>query len=146
MKILFQPIHPRFERPVKATPGSAGFDMQFWPIDMKDVVLEPGHRVLLPLGCRMAIQEGYEGQVRPRSGHAFKKGITILNAPGTIDCDYRGEVMALAINHGSEPFTFEPGMKICQLVPSWVPVCETELVDELPATVRGEGGFGSTGQ
>jgi dUTP pyrophosphatase len=107
--------------------------------------LQPGERALIPTGFQMALPAGYEAQIRPRSGLAYKKGITMLNSPGTVDSDYRGEVKVLAINHGKEPFTISHGDRIAQIVIAPVYRAATEETDELPGTDRGEGGFGSTG-
>jgi dUTP diphosphatase len=108
-------------------------------------VLEPGGRALIPTGLAMALPEGYEGQVRPRSGLAAKHGVTVLNAPGTIDADYRGEVQVLLINHGAEPFTVTRGMRIAQLVVAPVAGVALVEIETLETTARGSGGFGSTG-
>ncbi len=111
----------------------------------RDIQLAPGQRALVPTGLRIAIPPGFEGQVRPRSGLAARHGITVLNTPGTIDSDYRGEICVILINLGSEPYTISHGDRIAQLVIT--PVVRAELVDvdRLDATSRGEGGFGSTG-
>ncbi|WP_428236615.1 dUTP diphosphatase [Gracilimonas sp.] len=109
------------------------------------IVIKPGERTLIPTGLQMALPEGYEAQIRPRSGLAIRNGITMLNAPGTIDADYRGEVKVIAINHGEEEFVVNHGDRIAQMVIA--PVTQLPLleVDELDETDRGEGGFGSTG-
>lgn len=108
------------------------------------LILSPGASALIPTGVKAAIPEGYEIQVRPRSGHALKSQVTVLNTPGTIDADYRGEIGVILINHGKEPFIVTPKMRIAQLV--LAPVCKAEFVlQELSATQRGEGGFGHTG-
>jgi len=109
------------------------------------IVLSPGERALVPAGFQMALPHGYEAQIRPRSGLAYKQGITMLNSPGTIDSDYRGEVKVLAINHGTEPFTIRHGDRIAQMVISPVLQASVHETDTLPGTERGEGGFGSTG-
>jgi dUTP pyrophosphatase len=109
------------------------------------VTLEPGARALVPCGFSMAVPDGFEAQVRPRSGLATRHGITVLNAPGTIDADYRGEVMVALINLGREPFVVERGMRIAQLLVTRVPRVTWSEVNELPMTVRGAGGFGHTG-
>jgi dUTP pyrophosphatase len=129
--------------PAYATPGAAGMDAVAAVTDT--MLLHPGERFPVPLGFCMAIPEGYEVQVRPRSGLAMKNGITVPNSPGTIDSDYRGEVKALLINLGSEPFAIERGMRICQLVPAAVTRATLAVVETLDATTRGTGGFGSTG-
>jgi dUTP pyrophosphatase len=110
-----------------------------------EVILEPGERKLIPTGLALAIPEGYEGQVRPRSGLALRDGVTLVNTPGTIDADYRGEVGVLLINLGRRPFRVKRGDRIAQLVIA--PVCRAvlELAEELDATPRSEGGFGHTG-
>jgi dUTP pyrophosphatase len=111
----------------------------------EDLIIEPGESALIPTGLRFAIPEGYEIQVRPRSGLAFKSQITVLNSPGTIDADYRGEVKVILINHGKKPFVVAPGMRIAQVVLS--PVVRALFIREenLVTTARGEGGFGHTG-
>ena len=99
----------------------------------------------VPTGAAVSIPEGYAGFIQPRSGLALRHGVTVANAPGTIDADYRGEVKVPLINHGAEPFTVTPGLRIAQMVIAAVPTVEISLVDELDATERGAGGFGSTG-
>lgn len=143
VNLKFKKLHPDFKVPKQATPGSAGLDMVAC-IDT-EIQLMPGERTTISLGCSVEIPEGWELQVRPRSGLALKEGITILNTPGTIDSDYRGEVKAIVVNLGKQWFTIRPLDKICQVVASEVPVVTCELVDELSTTQRGEGGFGSTG-
>ncbi|WP_303783067.1 dUTP diphosphatase [Sandarakinorhabdus limnophila] len=129
--------------PAYATSGAAGMDAV--AAVTKTVMLQPGARFPVPLGFCMAIPDGYEVQVRPRSGLALKNGITVPNSPGTIDSDYRGEVKALLINLGQEPFAIERGMRICQLVPAAVTRATLAAVETLDDTQRGAGGFGSTG-
>ena len=107
--------------------------------------LEVGARALIPTGIRMALPRGYELQIRPRSGLAYRHGISVLNTPGTIDSDYRGEIHVLLINLGDQPFVIEPGMRIAQAVLSPILRGHFVPVEELPETVRGEGGFGHTG-
>ena len=109
------------------------------------VVIEPGERALIPCGFSMALPPGYEAQVRPRSGLAVKHGISLVNAPGTIDSDYRGEIKVPVINHGDKPFRITRGMRIAQMVVAAVSTAELVEVDTLPDTARGEGGFGHTG-
>ena len=125
------------------TPHSAGMDL-FASLE-EEVTLSPGERRLIPTGVAIALPEGHEAQVRPRSGLALKHGVTLLNTPGTVDADYRGEVGVIMINLGDEPFVIKDGDRIAQLVIH--PVCRAELqeVDELPPSSRGEGGFGHTG-
>lgn len=110
-----------------------------------DLVLRPGARILVPTGISIAVPRGYEAQIRPRSGLAFKSGVTILNAPGTIDADYRGPVQIILANLGSELVTIKRGDRIAQMVIAPVSRADFEAVDELPPTQRGSGGFGSTG-
>lgn len=129
--------------PSYATEGSAGLDL-LAAID-GDIELKPGARAAIPCGIAVAFSEKYEGQVRARSGLALDHGITLLNAPGTIDSDYRGEIKAVLINLGDAPFTVTRGMKIAQLVLARVKRAIIVGVEELPETRRGEGGFGSTG-
>ena len=112
----------------------------------KPLQLAPGERRLVPTGIAIALPPGYEAQVRPRSGLALRHGVTLLNSPGTIDSDYRGEIKALLINMGQEPYTIEPGARIAQLIFAPVSTIEWEPVDRLPSSVRGSGGFGSTGE
>ena len=128
--------------PSYATPGAAGMDV----VAAEDVDLQPGQRHAVATGFRLAIPDGYEVQVRPRSGLAFKHGISVPNTPGTIDSDYRGELKILLINHGGEPFAVRRGERIAQLVPAAVTRAAFEEVADLCETERGHGGFGSTGQ
>ncbi|MEE1543612.1 MAG: dUTP diphosphatase [Alphaproteobacteria bacterium] len=123
---------------------SAGVDLPA-ALD-EDLVLVPGASTLVPTGLAIALDEGYEAQVRPRSGLALRHGLTVINAPGTIDADYRGEIGVILINHGSEPVTISRGMRIAQLVIAAVSRLEWKEVETLPETVRGEDGFGSTGK
>ena len=129
--------------PEYATELSAGLDIRAC-IDAP-VVLQPGAWQLIPTGLSVALPEGTELQVRPRSGLAFKHGITVLNAPGTIDADYRGEIGVLLINHGTQPFVVENGERIAQLVLAKFERVQWSETDALPNTSRGAGGFGSTG-
>ena len=128
--------------PSYATRGAAGMDV----VAAEDVDLAPGQRHAVATGFRIAIPEGYEIQVRPRSGLAFKHGISVPNTPGTIDSDYRGELKMLLINHGADTFAIRRGERIAQLVPAAVTLAVFDEVDELCETTRGHGGFGSTGQ
>jgi len=111
----------------------------------ESLVLEPMARAAVPTGLRLAIPTGWEGQIRPRSGLAFRQGLSMPNAPGTIDADYRGELKVLLINLGPEPIEIERGMRIAQMLITPAPQAEIQLVDDLDATARGTGGFGSTG-
>lgn len=130
---------PRYE-----TPGAAGMDLMAALV--ADLVLQPGARAIVPTGLQVAVPPGHEGQVRPRSGLAAKHGVTVLNAPGTIDCDYRGEVGVILVNLGAEPFTVTRGMRIAQLlIAPFVQAAPVE-VESLDDTARGAGGFGSTGR
>ncbi|WP_461831461.1 dUTP diphosphatase [Aquifex sp.] len=129
--------------PSYATPHSSGLDLRA-AID-KPVKIKPFERVVIPTGLIIEIPEGFEGQVRPRSGLALKKGLTVLNAPGTIDADYRGEVKVILINLGSEEVVIERGERIAQLVIAPVQRVDVVEVEEVSPTERGEGGFGSTG-
>jgi len=126
--------------PEYATPHSAGLDLRAHL--EAAVVLQPGERRLIPTGLRMALPDGWEAQVRPRSGLALKHGITVLNSPGTIDADYRGPVGVILINHGAESFEIQPGERIAQLVFARYERAEWQIVDELDPTERGAGGFG----
>lgn len=126
-----------------ATPMSAGMDLMA-AIDA-DITLKPLERKLIPTGMAIALEEGYEAQIRPRSGLALKHGISIPNAPGTIDADYRGEVQVLLINLSNEDFVITRGMRIAQMVIGQFTKCEWNLVEKLSDTERGSGGFGSTG-
>lgn len=127
--------------PAYATSGAAGMDV----VSAEDVTIAPGARHAVATGLALAIPQGYEVQVRPRSGLALKHGITVPNTPGTIDSDYRGELKVILINHGTEPFAIQRGDRVAQLVLAPVVQAAWEEVTELDATDRGEGGFGSTG-
>lgn len=129
--------------PVYASHGAAGADVKAY---LKEpVIISPGASCLIPTGLRLAIPHGYEIQVRPRSGLALKNQVTVLNTPGTIDSDYRGEVGIILINHGKQDFTVTPGMRIAQLVIAPVILGNFILARELTETARGSGGFGHTG-
>lgn len=129
--------------PEYATPQSAGVDLRA-NID-EPIELKPLSRALIPTGLHIALPEGYEAQIRPRSGLAIKKGITCLNTPGTIDADYRGDIGVILINLSAEPFIVNPGERIAQMIINKFEQAEFELVEELDETERGEGGFGHTG-
>ncbi len=124
---------------------AAGLDLLAAIEEGETVMLAPGSRALIPTGIAMELPAGYEGQVRPRSGLALRHGVTVLNSPGTIDADYRGEVKILLINLGNEPFAIRRGERIAQLVICAVAQAKLELTHQLDATSRGSGGFGSTG-
>jgi len=134
-----RPVH----LPQYMTEGSSGMDL-FASLE-KEVILEPGERKLIPTGISVAIPEGFEGQIRPRSGLAIRNGIGIINGPGTIDSDYRGEIGVLLINFSIEPFTIRDGDRIAQMVITIVSRAICEEVDNLPPTQRQGGGFGHTG-
>lgn len=129
--------------PAYATQLAAGMDL--YAAIESDITLKPAERILVPTGIALALPEGFEAQIRPRSGLAYKNGITVLNAPGTVDADYRGEIKALIINHGSEVFTIERGMRIAQMIIARYEAVSWDLVETLDESVRGTGGFGSTG-
>lgn len=130
--------------PSRATPGSAGLDVH--AAVKEALVLRPGERAAVPTGLAVEIPPGHELQVRPRSGLALKHGVTCLNSPGTIDCDYRGEIKVILANLGGDPVTIGRGDRIAQLVLAPVLQAEVRLVDALGGTERGAGGFGSTGK
>jgi dUTP pyrophosphatase len=130
--------------PSYQTSHSAAMDLAAAVVE--PIVIEPGRRALVPCGFIMAVPEGYEAQVRPRSGLASKHGVTVVNAPGTIDADYRGEVKVALINLGDAPCVVERGMRVAQLLVAPVPRVCWKVVDGLPPTARGAGGFGHTGQ
>ncbi len=131
--------------PAYQTAGAAGLDMTAALADDAPLTIKPGDRALVPTGVRIELPEGYEGQIRPRSGLALDHGVTVLNAPGTVDSDYRGEVMALLVNLGSAPHTIRRGDRVAQFVVQGVARAELLVVEELEESGRGEGGFGSTG-
>ena len=131
------------EVPAYATVGAAGMDLRAM-LD-ESITLKPGERILVPTGLHVALPEGYEMQIRPRSGLALKHGISIVNSPGTIDCDYRGDIGIILINLGKEDFVINPGERIAQAVVKEYTRVEWDIVDKLDETARGEGGFNSTG-
>ncbi len=140
VKIVNQSPHPL---PNYETLLSAGMDLRVW---LKEpVVVKPGQRILLGTGLYIELPEGYEAQIRPRSGLAFKWGITVLNSPGTIDGDYRGEIKVLLINHSSEEVKIEDGMRVAQMIIAPVARITWKQVDKLSPTSRGKGGYGHTG-
>ncbi|MCF2135806.1 MAG: dUTP diphosphatase [Candidatus Thorarchaeota archaeon] len=134
-------IHPDAKVPTRARAGDVAFDLY----SSVEYTLQPGERFAVPTGISIEIPEGYEGEVRPRSGLAIKHGITVLNSPGTIDSGYRGEVKSILINLGTDPFVIEKGMRISQLAIRPVPNVQMVETDTLSETERGERGFGSTG-
>jgi dUTP pyrophosphatase len=131
--------------PAYQTAGAAGLDLPAAIAANAKLVIEPGAWELVPTGFAIALPPGYEAQVRPRSGLALKHGVTVLNAPGTIDCDYRGEVAVVLINHGRAPFEVTRGLRIAQMVVAPVSGVRLEEYLQLPETTRGVGGYGSTG-
>ena len=141
IKIVNKSAHPL---PEHKTSGSAGVDLTA-NLD-EPLALNPGSYALVKTGLFIAVPEGFEAQVRPRSGLAFKHGVTVLNSPGTIDADYRGEIGVLLINHGKQPFVIEDGMRIAQLVIAQYTQFDWNEVTNLDETARGAGGFGSTGK
>jgi dUTP pyrophosphatase len=132
--------------PKQHSAGAAGMDLVAALGAGQTLTIAPGKRATVPCGFQMALPEGYEAQVRPRSGLAAKHGVTVLNAPGTIDADYRGEVMVILVNHGEQNFDIKRGDRIAQMVVAPVTAAQFEQMEELDATVRGDGGFGSTGR
>lgn len=138
--------HGRGLAPVSASAGAAGIDLRAALPPDAPLVLAPGSRALVPTGLALQLPPGYEGQVRPRSGLAARHGVTVLNAPGTVDSDYRGEVMVVLVNLSDEPFAIARGERIAQLVVAAVAPVRLTEVAALDETERGTGGFGSTGR
>ncbi len=136
---------PSFELPFYATEGAAGADIRASMPEKKSITVKPGQRVLIPTGLAMEIPLGFEIQVRPRSGLSLKSSLLIVNAPGTIDCDYRGEVNVIVGNFGNEDYEIEHGLRIAQLVLAPVTQAKYVMIQDLSQTERGSGGFGSTG-
>jgi len=146
LKVQIQRLNPEVPLPHRQTDGSSGYDIRAFLSKEEERVLKPGDISLIPTGLKIAIEKGFEAQIRPRSGLALKHGVTIPNSPGTIDSDYRGEVGIILQNLGKEDFTVKNGMRIAQMV--FQKVCEVEnwqVFDELADTDRSSGGFGSTG-
>ncbi len=145
LNIIRMPHAEGLELPSYETQDAAGMDLRAAVPENEPLILKTGKRLLVPTGLVMELPKGHEGQIRPRSGLAYKNGITCLNTPGTIDADYRGEVMVLLINHGEKTFKIERGMRIAQMVIA--PVMQVEITEGSLAseTDRGSGGFGSTG-
>ena len=143
-KVLIKRLDPAVELPVYKTSGASGMDLMAFikePINLK-----PGTSCLVPTGLSVAFSEDYEIQIRPRSGLATKNNITVLNTPGTIDSDYRGEIKVIIYNHGKESFIINNNDRIAQMILTPVIKMELEEINDLPKTVRGKGGFGSTGK
>jgi dUTP pyrophosphatase len=146
IKIKLLPHAKGLPLPAYQSSGAAGLDLvAALPADAP-LTLPPGGRVMVPTGLVMEIEAGYEAQARPRSGLALNHGVTVLNSPGTIDNDYRGEVGVILINHGDKPFEITRGARIAQLVVAPAPQARLIVVDDVTTTARGEGGFGSTGR
>jgi dUTP pyrophosphatase len=145
VKVLIQrlPHAKDLPLPAYATEGSAGFDLL--AAVHSDIDLEKGARMAVPCGIAIALPQGFEAQVRPRSGLALNHGVTVLNSPGTVDSDYRGEIKAIIINHGEATFRISRGMKIAQVIIARHETAELHEATTLPESARGEGGFGSTG-
>lgn len=146
LKIEVMPHAWELPLPAYQTAGAAGMDLIAAVPEYEPIKIAPGDFNLVPTGLRMAIPQGYEVQVRPRSGLAAKWGVTVLNAPGTIDSDYRGEIHVILINHGKDQFVVRRGDRIAQMVVAKVETATIALAKELEKTGRGAGGFGSTGQ
>ncbi len=146
VRLLRLPHGEGLEPPAYASDGAAGLDLRAATPADAPLTLAPGARALVPTGFAIALPPDHEAQVRPRSGLALKSGVTCLNSPGTIDGDYRGEVGVILVNHGAEPFTVRRGERIAQLVVAPVSRAVWDHVETLDETVRGAGGFGSTGR
>lgn len=146
IKIAIKRVRPGAVSPFPCymTPHSAGMDL-FADL-AEDLILSPGSRILVPTGIAIALPPGYEAQVRPRSGLALKHGISLVNSPGTIDSDYRGEIGVIVINHGSDPFLLKSGDRVAQMVIARFSRVQWDEVEELENSTRGEGGFGHTGK
>jgi len=144
VRVAFQKLHENVEIPSRQTPGSAGYDIKAW-LD-EEVVLQPGQRRAIATGFRVEIPAGYVLSVRPRSGLAINHGVTMINSPGTIDSDFRGEVKVLMVNLGAEPFTVRSGDRIAQVLLERCFEIDWRESGELEQTTRGEMGFGSTGR
>jgi len=145
IEVSFKKSSPDVKTPEYKTDGSSGMDLCAYIEDAPTITITPGQRTLVKTGISMVIPNGFEGQVRPRSGLALKNGITVLNTPGTIDSDYRGEIGIILINHGQESFNINNGDRIAQIIFSPVVKVNLSITENLDETIRGEGGFGSTG-
>ena len=144
VKVLIKKLNPTVQLPSYKTNGASGMDLMA-NIE-KPIILEPGKSCLIPTGLSVAFPQEYEIQIRPRSGLAAKNNISVLNTPGTIDSDYRGELKIILINHGSKNFTVNNNERVAQMVLTPIIKMELEETNELPESIRGEGGFGSTGK
>lgn len=145
VKVMQLPHGKGLDLPAYESQHAAGMDLRAAINEGDDIVLAPGERAMVPTGLAIALPVGFEAQVRPRSGLAAKQGVTVLNSPGTVDADYRGEVKVILINHGAEPVTVTRGMRIAQMLFAPVTRGVFAVVDALDETARGSGGFGSTG-
>lgn len=143
--IRVQRLHPDVPLPTQASLGAAGYDLSAWLPESGSLEIAPNSRVLVPTGLKVAIPPGYELQVRPRSGLALKKGLTVLNTPGTIDSDYRGEIGVILFNTSPERVVLVHGERVAQLVMNYVYTIDWMETDSLETTARAAGGFGSTG-
>jgi len=143
-KVLIKKLNPNVELPVYKTSGASGMDLMAFIEE--PIIISPNSSYLVPTGLSIAFSEDYEVQIRPRSGLAAKKSVTVLNTPGTIDSDYRGEIKIILFNHGKEDFIINNKDRIAQMILTPVVKMKFEETDNLPDTLRGEGGFGSTGK
>jgi dUTP pyrophosphatase len=143
-RVLIKRLNPSVKLPVYKTKGASGMDLMAFI--KEPIIIAPNSSYLVPTGLSMAFSEDYEVQIRPRSGLAVKNNITVLNTPGTIDSDYRGEIKIVLFNHGEKEFTINNNDRVAQMILAPVVKMEFEEVDNLPDTLRGEGGFGSTGK
>ena len=144
VKVLIKKLHPSVQLPSYKTSGASGMDLMAF-IE-KSIILEPGKSSLVPTGLSVAFPKEYEIQIRPRSGLAAKSNISVLNTPGTIDSDYRGEIKVIIFNHGNKDFLVNNGDRIAQMILAPVIKMELEETNDLPESIRGDGGFGSTGK
>ena len=144
VKVLIKKLFPEVKLPSYKTSGASGMDLMAFI--KSSIVIKPKSSCLIPTGLSMAFSEDFEIQIRPRSGLAAKKNISVLNTPGTIDSDYRGEIKVIVYNHGNEDFVVNNGDRIAQMILAPVIKMELQDTDELPGSIRGEGGFGSTGK
>jgi dUTP pyrophosphatase len=143
-KVLIKKLDPSVELPAYKTVGASGMDLMAFI--KSSIIIKPKTSCLIPTGLSMAFSEDYEVQIRPRSGLAAKNNISVLNTPGTIDSDYRGEIKVIIYNHGDKDFVINNNDRIAQMILTPVIKMELQEIDELPETIRGEGGFGSTGK
>ena len=144
VKVLIKRLSPEVELPSYKTTGASGMDLMAFI--KSSIIVQPKNSYLIPTGLSLAFSEDYEVQIRPRSGLAAKNNISVLNTPGTIDSDYRGEIKVIIYNHGNEDFVVNNKDRIAQMILTPIVRMELQEADELPKTIRGEGGFGSTGK